>query len=181
MNPAWLFIYQTAEMAMDEKRIRFLGNEFAQKNGLPCPSGPLVRGTAGKPSFQNSSVHFSISHSKNYGVLACFTSPLGVDLQYHQTLHLDRITKRFFHPLESAWIGSGDPDRFYMVWTAKESYVKFTGQGIDNEFPDFSVISSAGQITGNLHNTFIRHIPFKPEYTLCICTDVPAAPRFIWL
>lgn len=181
MKPAWLYIYKTSEITMDEEKIRFLGNEFALKNGLPCPSGPFVRGAAGKPFFKNSSIHFSISHSKGYGVCAFFPSPLGVDLQFHQTYALERIAKRFFHSLESAWIGSGNPDRFYLVWTAKESYVKFTGQGIDNDFPFFSVISNTGKFTDSLNDVFIQHIPFKPDYSLCICTDVPAAPRFIWL
>ena len=95
------------------------------KNGLPCPSGPLRGGLRENHLSKNSSVHFQFLTVKTMASWPA-SHHLWVNLQYHQTLHLDRITKRFFHPLNPPGLGQGILTGF--IWFGLRSYVKFTGQ-----------------------------------------------------
>ena len=59
---------------------------------------------------------------------------------------------------------SGD----YWVWTAKESFVKFSGEGISGNFGRFSVAGPQG-ILSRVNGLQLRFVPFRCDYTLCVC------------
>ena len=50
-----------------------------------------------------------------------------------------KIANRFFHPDEIDALDANTVSAFYNIWTAKEAYVKFTGQGIDRDFSEFCI------------------------------------------
>ncbi|MEG1505602.1 MAG: 4'-phosphopantetheinyl transferase superfamily protein, partial [Lachnospiraceae bacterium] len=58
---------------------------------------------------------------------------------------------------------------FFSVWAAKESYVKFTGQGIWDGLASFSVIDENG-IVEKIADAQLRFLPFLSDYTLCLCS-----------
>ncbi|MDD4511099.1 MAG: 4'-phosphopantetheinyl transferase superfamily protein [Oscillospiraceae bacterium] len=134
----------------------------------------LVRPEYGKPYFENApDIQFSVTHSGDFWLCAISTQPVGLDLQQTQPVSTLKIARRFFHPNEVEYL-EAHPDAFFAVWAAKESFVKLTGRGIDDDFSSFSVVSG-GRIGQALDGTQFRLLPFSPGYTLCLCCRFSAA------
>ena len=58
-----------------------------------------------KPRFQNAeSIHFSISHSGDWWSCAVSTEEVGLDIQQERHCRAERLARRFYHPLEVAWL-----------------------------------------------------------------------------
>ena len=128
----------------------------------------ILYGDKGKPYFKNSpDLHFSISHSGDYWVCALSCERIGIDLQEIRDSSYLPLAKRFFHPDEYAYLssfGTALEEEFFNIWASKESYVKYTGTGISENFSTFSVLEPAKLfVSFNL-------IPFKPGYKLCLCS-----------
>jgi phosphopantetheine--protein transferase-like protein len=109
-------------------------------------------GESGKPRFVDkhlADVHFSVSHSGGFLALAFSDSKVGIDIEDLSRRHNDaeryrKLARRFFTVNEANYVSnglSGDDvkRRFFLVWTAKEAYVKYTGEGIAENFKRFSV------------------------------------------
>lgn len=108
----------------------------------------IARTERGKPYFPDQpELHFSISHSGDFWVCAFSACPVGVDIQKHVKKRGEseaeaasrflKMAERFFHPEEAAWVSEAPYGRFFRIWTAKESYVKYTGTGIGGDFDRF--------------------------------------------
>ena len=119
---------------------------------------------SGKPFFSaNAGEGVSFSDSGRQEAVALADHCIGMDLQKvfdekafgraesgKDPLHGEarrklRLAERFFHPREVEFVKLGCKDaeilrRFMLVWTCKESFVKYTGEGIDAGFSAFSVI-----------------------------------------
>jgi len=124
----------------------------------------VLRTKKNKPYFENKSVYFSVSHSKEYTAIAFCEKEIGIDLQDKRTLKND-IAKRYFHPDEQKALLSGYD--FYKIWTAKESYVKFTGTGIDESFKNFSIFDL----------NYFTYSDVVPSHTLCVYSQKPIELR----
>ncbi|MGF6375690.1 4'-phosphopantetheinyl transferase [Clostridiales Family XIII bacterium PM5-7] len=126
----------------------------------------------------------SISHSGEYDVLAVSDEPIGVDLQVHRgEARGELIANRFFHREEAEYLRhhQSDDSKFYKVWTAKESYVKFTKTGIDEAFGKFSVIAEEFEVNQwNAIGVCFTILPFQQGYTLCVCTKEKIEVEIIW-
>lgn len=87
---------------------------------------------AGKPSVEGYPFHFSLSHSGEYVLLAVSSHEIGADIQKIVKMDTERLAKRFFTPDEQKEIdGSDNPgETFFSVWTRKEAYAKYTGEGM---------------------------------------------------
>lgn len=86
----------------------------------------------GKPYLLNApDFHFNISHTRSAFVAAVGDSPLGVDIEKMNKADPD-VAAKVFTADEYAYVFSRDDTkdiRFNEVWTKKESYVKWTGEG----------------------------------------------------
>ena len=51
---------------------------------------------------------------------------------------------------------------------AKESFVKFSGEGIGGNFGRFSVVGQQGLLP-EVDGLQLRFVPFRCDYTLCVC------------
>ena len=88
--------------------------------------------SGGKPYFENGGIHFSISHSKNIAVCAISQSEVGIDIE-----RLDKerdylsLAERYFTKKEYEKIRESEniKEAFIKYWTAKEAYIKYTGEG----------------------------------------------------
>lgn len=125
----------------------------------------------GKPYFrQRENGFLSISHSGDYFAFAVADCEIGIDLQKHDEKQRDyeKIISLFFHDHERAYIFGGKEGefltRFFHVWTAKESYVKFTGTGMDDHFAQFSVLD----LENECHFYYVEDV--GAQYTLCVCS-----------
>ncbi|ACK73661.1 4'-phosphopantetheinyl transferase [Gloeothece citriformis PCC 7424] len=91
----------------------------------------------GKPSLVGGGgIKFNLSHSENmslYGITR--NSLIGVDIEYLRPVEdVAKLAQRFFCPREYEVISSlasGEIEKaFFRAWTAKEAFLKATGEGI---------------------------------------------------
>lgn len=132
----------------------------------------IIRPPFGKPRLENApDIHFSITHSGDFWLCAIASQPVGLDLQRTENVQVQKLASRFFHPQEAAYLEQY-PEDFFNIWAAKESYVKFTGLGIDDSFSSFSVVSN-GALCTEIDGVRLRLLPFTPGYALCLCCPAP--------
>ena len=104
---------------------------------------PKIRLTPrGKPYFENSPWHFSITHTDRHAFCVLSHTPVGIDAE-----ELDRpvrfsLAKRIFSPAEQQRFAQADnpQEAFLALWVLKEAAVKRSGLGLTG-FPnqtDFS-------------------------------------------
>lgn len=122
------------------------------------PDDVLRYAESGKPYVGvGSGMYVSISHSHGLCAAAVSDSEIGVDIEYidpsRSTERLNRLAERFFSADELAYIkaeaDAGDavlPERFFEVWCAKESYVKYTGAGLSG-LGGFSIFDLPFEVT----------------------------------
>ena len=113
----------------------------------------LDRTPDGKPYLKNrEKLHFNLSHSGRWVVIAWGDSPLGIDVEQ---ISLDpgkeQVARRFFRSDEQAYIFAAEGEtrarRLFRVWTMKESYLKYLGTGINRPLNSFSALGDRLGVT----------------------------------
>ena len=171
MTPRKIWVYlahadspQKKSHALLEKALRV----WAEETGQADADLTVVRPKYEKPYLKElPHIGFSVSRSGEYWACVISGQQVGVDLQEEVFSGTERITRRFFHPLEQAWLKER-PEAFFRVWTAKESYVKFTGEGVTDAFGAFSVADSDG-LLDSLGAGKFRFLDAPEGYVLCLC------------
>ena len=135
----------------------------------------IGRSERGKPYFigipaDMTQLHFSLSHSGLYGACAVHTGPLGLDIQEHRPCDKEAIARRFFHSTEYDFLVRYDFEPFFDIWTAKESYVKYTGEGLAGGLGAFSVVDEMGFVT-DLGMVRLLRIGFQELYSMYLCAE----------
>lgn len=171
-----VFVYGKSDGCSGEERIIASAGEYCRKNGLAPPSKEIVKTAKGKPCF-TAGPDFSVSHSGDYWVCAMSGTAVGIDLQQHTGCDCVKIAKRFFHPDEYSLVNQ-NPESFWDIWTAKESFVKFLGTGITDEFSGFSVINDKQDFA--CPGVCFRHLSFKTGYSLCLCARDTDKASFVF-
>ena len=97
-----------------------------------------------KPVFLNApDVHFNISHSGTMAIAAFSDSPVGCDIEMCAKADL-KLSDRFFTEREAELLHLlPEKERdgmFYRLWTIKESYMKYTGEGMSLPLNAFEII-----------------------------------------
>lgn len=112
----------------------------------------------GKPYVEDyPNIHFNISHSGEYVLCAFDNKPIGVDIEEIKDIEFEDIIKSFFAEQEIYYIINGEKNtqinRFYDIWTLKESYIKCLGQGLSIPLKSFVIevdkLKNIGNITNN--------------------------------
>ncbi len=95
----------------------------------------IERDPFGKPYIPGFPIHFNLSHTKRYALLAFdFYHPIGVDIeQIHAIPDFLKIADLFMHPYEKRKLVRSDNSRdyFFSLWCAKEAFLKTVGIGFD--------------------------------------------------
>lgn len=84
---------------------------------------------------------YNISHSGDYVAIAYGDDDIGIDVEQLREKDI-KIAKRCFHSDEVDYIlrdDEGQDERFFKIWTGKEAYLKYTGQGINVPLNSFVV------------------------------------------
>ena len=93
-------------------------------------------GAHGKPYFKDKTrfPFFNISHSGDYAVCAVATCEIGIDIQKIQS-YSPRLLRRILTKQELLQLEQSEKKEsfFCRLWSQKESYVKWSGQGITRE------------------------------------------------
>ena len=86
-------------------------------------------------------IDFNVSHSGDYVVMVISDeASVGCDIELMRDRSVSPAQK-YFSDAEKAWIDS-EADKipaFYRIWTARESYIKLTGEGILLDFSRYEV------------------------------------------
>ncbi|MBR3832767.1 MAG: 4'-phosphopantetheinyl transferase superfamily protein [Lachnospiraceae bacterium] len=154
------------------------------KNELGIKPENLVigKGEYGKPYVEgHPEFNFNISHSGNMVVVAYGDSPVGIDVEGIRYRENDlKVAKRCFMPEEYAFITSEEFDvdlegishsveeKFFMVWTMKEAYLKYKGTGISVSMKSFQVNPYEGVVVGEKLSCQTLIID---EYVYAVCVD----------
>ncbi|MBQ3392116.1 MAG: 4'-phosphopantetheinyl transferase superfamily protein [Lachnospiraceae bacterium] len=173
----------------------YLENTKRRVSGKDCERTAGVHGkpaAAGLPGF-----HFNISHSGGIGVCALSDRPVGADLQRipKDPGRCLRIARHFYSETEvralEALSGRSEDlcALFCRLWTARESFVKCTGEGLSRDFRSFcpdlqkgvirTVISKTGDHASSAPEGgqyYIREYPAPDGYVLTVCSQAPLTP-----
>jgi len=109
-------------------------------------------GEHGKPYCElPGNTQFSISHSGTWVVCAIGDTPIGIDVERIHGVHKD-IAKRFFSSAEFAGIfglatEEARQERFFDIWTLKESYIKAIGHGLSCPLGSFTIEIGSDRIS----------------------------------
>jgi len=103
--------------------------------GVAIPDVEMFDAPKGKPLLRNdSSLHFSISHSRNMSMIAVTrVAPVGVDIEQLRAVpNAEAILRRFFSPEQIGTILSDENRdlRFVEAWTRAEATVKVCGASV---------------------------------------------------
>lgn len=147
----------------------------------------FVAGENGKPYIeQYPAFRFSISHSGDYAVCVVSEQEVGIDIQKIQDIRLG-VAERFFSEEEKAQIEAAVLDKeeelsetalakrekmFFRIWSAKEAYVKLTGEGL-KEFTSFTADLKTGHIhcheVENAKRIYVKEYEVIQDYVMTVC------------
>ncbi|MCH9672477.1 MAG: 4'-phosphopantetheinyl transferase superfamily protein [Gammaproteobacteria bacterium] len=99
----------------------------------------------GKPFVRGHGVHFNVSHSHGYALIAIASGfEVGIDVEkVRPGVNSQRLARRFFSPLECQTLGElAESDRargFFTCWARKEAVIKCDGRGVSIGLDRFDV------------------------------------------
>ncbi|MFM1602653.1 4'-phosphopantetheinyl transferase superfamily protein [Helcococcus ovis] len=127
----------------------------------------LCKSEKGKPFIKDKNIHFNVSHSGDYVVLVKNDEEVGVDLEKAVSFNHSKLVYEVFHKDEiNIFNKYKNNSCFYKIWTRKESFLKWSGIGIEANLKGFSTV-------GNQKNTYdckIGTFDFKDDYFISICS-----------
>ncbi len=126
---------------------------------------------------------FNLTNTR--GLVACAVAghgELGVDAErIEHRGDLDAVARRFFAPQEAST--AHDLDRFFEIWTLKESYLKARGVGLSVPLDQFWFdlgaaprIHFGGAIGDSPHRWRFASIRLSPEHIVAVASDTGGAP-----
>lgn len=137
----------------------------------------LRYGKEGKPYCDNSAgFYFNLSHSGDYAVCAVSQGEVGIDIQKRKEFNW-KVAERFFAKEETVRLKDAqeaDKNRiFNEIWTLKESYIKYTGRGMNQELGSFYLDGHSGIIIGGAsgETVFAHQYHDIAGYQITVCSQ----------
>ena len=131
-------------------------------------------GKNGKPEIDG--LHFNISHAENFVICSVSENPVGCDIEKIHSIK-SGFEKRFFTQNEVSYLdkfsGEEKLKQFFRLWTMKESYMKFTGDGMKLALNRFEfIIEDSVKVfrDGILIPCFIKEYEFL-DYCISVCCE----------
>ena len=139
----------------------------------------LIRiGEHGKPLVESRfSVWYNLSHSGDYIVAAFSHLEVGIDIEQKRKARME-VARRFFHPAEIQCLqnlaGDAQDELFFRYWSVKESFLKYTGEGLSASLSAFRVkFEQAIVLLGQgmeKREVKISECKIDPSYVSYICS-----------
>lgn len=129
----------------------------------------------GKPVLAGHALHFNISHCDSHVALALYSSaPVGVDVEsVPMRVSMPQVMQAALTASErSRVMAESDPERSFLIhWTAKEAYVKATGEGLARGFDTLTLGAGAGplHLLGERVAAHSLHCRSAREHVLSVC------------
>ena len=185
-QPATLEKIDTYKSSVNRQR-KLLGEMLAYKGLQQCfgikPEDIIFEyGPKGKPVLKNGKdMFFNITHSGDWVVCGVSDREIGVDIEVLKKARMN-VAGRFFTAKEldklSSLADKEQDDYFYLLWTAKESYLKYLGTGLTKPLNSFDVICEEGVISVNESDFSLQlkfsevHIDDSHKTIVCSGQDV---------
>ena len=119
---------------------QLLKTMYEAQYGAPMP--PILVTDRGKPYFENSHVHFSLTHTKKHAFCVLSEKEIGIDAE-----ELDReislnLAEKILSPAEKTQFDAAEDKRDALLrfWVLKEAAAKCSGQGLTG-YPNKTVFS----------------------------------------
>lgn len=164
------------DAGLSTQLVRYVATTYGSFNDKDI----VIRRTpAGKPFINNApNFHFSLSHAGQWLVCATSKQSVGIDIEY--VLPLDVLQYREYLSIAEYYQLRELPakeqlNRFYELWTLKESYLKQTGDGLSVRMDAFSVLLNSGDLQlffddgSRAEGIFFRQYTLDNEYKMAVC------------
>ena len=152
---------------------------ISKKTNSRCQEIHFLKTTKGKPYLENSSIHFNLTHSGEWVVLAIADIDVGIDVEKFRQVNY-RIAIRFFSKEENELLeqleGTEKLKLFFDFWTLKESYLKLLGTGLTKSLSSFSVIKNNNNFTlkedivNKQEPVYFKQYYLAENYKLSVCS-----------
>jgi len=113
-------------------------------------------------------LQFNLSHSENRAIVGIsHDRPIGVDLEKIRPMeNAEQLAKRFFCASEYALLTQAIPEErdklFFQLWTAKEAYLKATGEGISGGLNQIEIALNPLRFI-HFPNWYLQSFEFNPD------------------
>lgn len=173
----------------EKDRYRCLGAGLLIAYGL-CQEGigrekqVFCRGENGKPGLvEAQGISFNASHAGDYVVAAVADCEIGIDLECRRRVHASSVRKCCTRK-EQEWL-KAQADRelaFLRLWTMKESYLKWTGEGLRIPLADVETCASENEDGRIFRGGVPQPVTLweyreLPDSHLCVCMGADVAER----
>ena len=147
-----------------EDRLRCVTADALVRLALGTEEYQIIKKGSGKPYIQGREDFFyNLSHSGRYVVIAWSNREVGVDVQKHDSgVNVQAVARRYFTEEEQDCVQE-NARKFYEIWTKKESYIKYTGQGLMQGLNSVHVL--APELPLRYYTRFL-----EGGYSLSVCT-----------
>lgn len=126
-------------------------------------------------------IDFSITHTEGLVVCGISGKRIGVDAEYIRPFD-DRLMRRICTEEEIAYITGVDggskmrEERFFRLWTGKESFLKATGQGLSLPMKEIGFSVRAGEkqrmdIRGNIPGWQYTQFRYRGRFMVTVCEE----------
>ena len=107
-----------------------LGKLYAAHVGQPLP--PICVTERGKPYFENSPWHFSITHTRRHAFCALSAQPIGIDAEELDRKIDLRLGEKILSPSEKTQYAAASDKALALLtfWVLKEAAAKLSGEGL---------------------------------------------------
>ncbi|MBR8832432.1 MAG: 4'-phosphopantetheinyl transferase superfamily protein [Chlorogloea purpurea SAG 13.99] len=126
----------------------------------------------GKPALEWSDLCFNLSHTGDLAIYGIsWHGAIGIDLEFIRPVgSLLSLTKKYFCESEQKIIerSENQTQTFFRIWTAKEAYLKATGEGIAGGLQQIE-ISLEPSLQGSVKGWILRELPLEPDYVCTLC------------
>ena len=109
---------------------QLLAQLYREETGEPMPRIQIT--PRGKPYFENSSLHFSISHTKKHAFCVLAPCPVGIDAEEMDRAVNLQLAEKILSDAEKVSFEAAPDKRAALLrlWVLKEAAAKLTGEGL---------------------------------------------------
>lgn len=97
---------------------------------------PRAVGEHGKPFFTlQPGIHYNITHSGKYAACIMAGEEVGIDIQEHRPVNMERMLGRMVPAdMVREILDADEPEKaFFAQWVLREAYIKWTGAGLSRD------------------------------------------------
>lgn len=123
-------------------------------------------GPHGKPFLRDyPHIHFNLSHCPGAALCVVSDAPVGCDIERVQDVLDPDLCRHCCSPQEQEAIlrASNPPLAFYALWTRKEAFLKYTGEGLTDHLPALLTTPQAAAV--HFESRYAPDLSFV--YTIC--------------